>query len=549
MLRPAGIRKTTRRARTDGPRAVYPHLLRDHTLAPRIEMTVRYLEGMVGRPRSELDPEMVVQLFGDHKLARCLVACLAASYRHRALTFAEALGEPDAQRLAEQGMLGPSELRLRLYHRANATLRGVVGRDERAAFVSSAATALYLPADQLDHLATLDAPANAVLVRTGPIPNADEVIARYNYETLAALLTCAKLVRITLARSAREAMAIRELCAMLDMRADLGGRELVLHGRRDALDNWARHGARLVRLLTILLACGLPAAGGQALIAEPGGGEWLLRLDTEAWTMLGAPTDHDSLFSVADYVGALRRVEALGADMAAARRASQHDGWSVTRRTHLLVGSEGIIPSVAACLRGNARVPLVPLPTREAGRAGLSRVAARTPLVLLAGSGISDAYEHGDAREPGLLVWSYTCREDVAALPALLAHTIAASERQAHLARLDDALADLRRTGVLTESRLAEWLHCAEEDVPARLAAPDARALREAQGIRYVEGFGLCSASILDRAKAAADDVARQRGDQPAGQAWVARVLGRKLREVTGASEGIECLIAYLGAA
>ncbi len=27
------------------------------------------------------------------------------------------------------------------------------------------------------------------------------------------------------------------------------------------------------------------------------------------------------------------------------------------------------------------------------------------------------------------------------------------------------------------------------------------------------------------------------------------RLLGRRLREVTGASEGIECLIAYLGAA
>ena len=79
MLKLADLRKTTRRSGADGLRAVHPRFLRDRALAPRIELATRYLEGMLGRARSELDQEVVVQLFGDHKLARCIVACLAAS--------------------------------------------------------------------------------------------------------------------------------------------------------------------------------------------------------------------------------------------------------------------------------------------------------------------------------------------------------------------------------------------------------------------------------------------------------------------------------------
>jgi hypothetical protein len=131
----------------------------------------------------------------------------------------------------------------------------------------------------------------------------------------------------------------------------------------------------------------------------------------------------------------------------------------------------------------------------------------------------------------------------------LLSRTVARTARQAQAAQLDAVLAAAREGGVFTEARLAEWLGCAQDDVPTRLRAPEAQSVREAPEVYYVEGFGLCSLAVLDQARAAAAEVARLRGDQPVGRAWTARVLGRKLREVTGASEGIECLIAYLGAA
>jgi hypothetical protein len=66
--------------------------------------------------------------------------------------------------------------------------------------------------------------------------------------------------------------------------------------------------------------------------------------------------------------------------------------------------------------------------------------------------------------------------------------------------------------------------------------------------MHYIEGFGLCSAQMLMRARAVARDLASQ-PDRAESAIQRVRVLGRRLREVTGASEGIECLIAYLGAA
>jgi hypothetical protein len=142
----------------------------------------------------------------------------------------------------------------------------------------------------------------------------------------------------------------------------------------------------------------------------------------------------------------------------------------------------------------------------------------------------------------------YRARGDLAALPSLLNLMTAQVERASNTAQLETLFDEARAAGVLTETALAERLRCAEDEVAERLAAPALEAARQARGLEYVEGFGLCTGAVLTRARAAAEDVAilRERADGPAR---VVRVLGRRLREVTGASEGIECLIAWLGAA
>src|SRR5690348_6986253 len=136
MLKLTDLRKTTRRSGKDGMRVIYPRFLRDASLAPRIEMALRYMERMLGQPRRALDDEVIVQLFGDHKVARCLVACLGAHYRHRPRALVEVLPPEDVARLAAQGIGSASELRLWLFRRVNSQLAGFAGRDERAVFMA-----------------------------------------------------------------------------------------------------------------------------------------------------------------------------------------------------------------------------------------------------------------------------------------------------------------------------------------------------------------------------------------------------------------------------
>jgi len=549
MLKLADIRKTTRRTGADDLRAVHPRLLRDRSLAPRIEMTLRYMESMLGRPRRELDAEVVVQLFGDHKLARAIVACLASTYRHRARTFAEVLPAHHCAALARAGILSPSDLRLWVFRRVNAELRGFAGAAERADFLRAAATELDLPSDQMDILLALDAPANAVLTRIGPRPTPEDVIARFNYETVAALLANAPLLRLSL-RAAGDAPRIRALCDELDVRAEVAGRELVLHGRQDALNGWARHGARLVRLLSTLLVCGLPARSGEATIAAPDGSVWLFRLDGEMLAYLGAAPAGDAPFAAAEMLACWRRTDAFAAEVAALRRAGALDaGWALRRAAEPLVLDGIVLPALFSLTNGTNRILLAPPPATPAARDRLVQLAERLPLVMLNSTDENDTTALPMSDEKELTVLRYARRGDAAALPGLLARAMSRVERRAAGARVEALLAEVERAGVLTEPLLAERLGCAEEDVPAALERPPLRTASQRRGLRYVEGFGLCRADVLARAREAADDVTRLRGEQPVGQAWILRQLGRRLRQVTGASEGIECLIAYLGAA
>lgn len=549
MLKLADIRKTTRRTSAGDLRSVHPRLLRDRSLAPRIEMTLRYMESMLSRPRRELDAEVVVQLFGDHKLARAIVACLASTYRHRARSFAEVLPADHCAALARAGILTPSDLRLWIFRRVNAELRGFAGAAERAGFLRAAAIELELPPHQMDTLLALDAPANAVLTRIGPRPTPEDVIARFNYETLAALLANAPLLRISL-RAAGDAPGIRALCDALDVRAVVAGRELVLHGRQDALDGWARHGARLVRLLSTLLVCGLPARSGEATIAAPDGSAWLFRLDGEMLAYLGAAPAGDAPFAAADVLACWRRADAFAAEVAALRRAGALDaGWALRRTAEPLVLDGVVLPALFSLTNGANRVLLTPPPATPAARDRLMELAGRLPLVVLDSTDENDTTTLSMSDEAELTVLRYVRRGDAAALPDLIARAVARVERRAAGARVEALLAEVERAGVLTEPLLAERLGCTEEDVPAALGRPPLRAASQRRGLRYVEGFGLCRADVLARAREAADDVTRLRGEQPVGQAWVLRQLGRRLRQVTGASEGIECLIAYLGAA
>src|SRR5579885_3551609 len=228
MLKLTDLRKTTRRASSGNERTLYPRFLRDQTLAPRIERAIQYMESMLDRPRRELDQEILMQLFGDPKLARCIVACLAATYRHRSRAFAEMLPAESVQALAQWGITNPSELRLWLFRHVNVELPGFVGRAERAPFLAQAGAMLGLESAQIETLIALDTPEHAILARTGPKPTAADTIARFNYAVVAAILASAPDISITLSKAPAQADLIRELCASADVQAELAGRKLTL---------------------------------------------------------------------------------------------------------------------------------------------------------------------------------------------------------------------------------------------------------------------------------------------------------------------------------
>ncbi len=551
MLKLTDLRKTTRRASAGNGRILYPHFLRDQSLAPRIEKAIHYLESMLEQPRRALDQEIIMQLFGDHKLARCIVACLAATYRHRCRAFAEVLPAERVKALAALGISNPSELRLWLFHHVNAELPGFVGGVERTPFLREAGAILGLEIEQIETLMALDSPEHAILTRTGPKPTAADIIARFNYSVVAALLASAPQVSISLATTPARAEMIRELCALADIHAELSGRKLTLHGRQDALEGWTRHGARLVRLLSALLACGLPAQAGEATIAAPGGGQWHLRLTSEIFTYLGlrpAEAGVDADFSVLDLLECWRAQDALVADYATVRRAGEEDGWTLRRATEPLSLDEGVLPSLFVATRGRQRVVLVLAPTTERGADRLATIAARLPLVTLSVPVSHSARQARGVVAPGLLGLTYSGRGDTAQLPALLSQAVERAEQSSQREQLEALFAEAYSLGVLSEQQLIESLACDLEDIPTRLAQPEARALAKDYNLQYIEGFGLCSTQVLMRARAVARDVASRR-DRAESAIQMMRVLGRRLREVTGASEGIECLIAYLGAA
>jgi hypothetical protein len=537
MLKLADIRKTTRRSGKDGLRVIYPRFLRDASLAPRIAMAIRYMDSMLGQPRRALDDEIIVQLFGDHKIARCLVACLGANYRHRPRTLGEVLSPEQVAALAEQGITSASELRLWLFRRVNRELAGFTGGEERAGFLAEAECELGLDAGRLDMLIALDAPEQAMLVRIGPKPAPEDVIARYNYAVTAAVLAQAQQVRVNLTRalSSRDAEAVRTLAERTGVRVELGGRELALYGRQDALESWARHGAKLARLLTMLLLAGLPARGGEALVAAPQGGEWLFRLDGETLGFLGATAT--PRFDLATLNASQDALEKLLGDAAVLRRAGSLDGWTLRRSHEPLVAEGRLALALCQAVRGDERVAL--LLAADGSDADAVTLAEAIPLVMVRMG--------NNPVSPNELC--YSARDHLLALPDALEQAIAGAERRMDTARVEAICDETAAAGVLTEPTLAKRLGCVEDEIVQWLAGPITRAACQRRGLEYIEGFGLCTRDMLLRVRRAASEMDEMRANPQVGGAWMMRTLGRRLREVTGAHEGIECLIAWLGAA
>ncbi|MBA2451509.1 MAG: hypothetical protein H0V51_26125 [Chloroflexi bacterium] len=288
------LRFTTRRG--GGETILYPRLLRDRSILPKVDIAIQYFESMLGHKRRELDPEVMVHFFGDYKLARCIVACLARTYRYRPIEVEQVVKPPAMRRLRRAELQTPKALRISLFDRVNQAGPGFLPSSERDAILQRMAMELGLRGGgELERLLHLDADEHAVLGRVGVPPTAADVVAHHNFVVLETALRHAELLELTLAEVAPDvAEAVARLCASNDVVAAMtqpgGDGRLILRGRQDGLGSWARHGRKVARTVVQLLERGRPMVReGSAQVALRGR-RGTLRLTAEALDVLaGAP--------------------------------------------------------------------------------------------------------------------------------------------------------------------------------------------------------------------------------------------------------------------
>lgn len=249
----------------------YPRLLRDRSIVPKIDMAIRYFESMLGRERRELESEVLIHFFGDHKLARCIVACLARSYRYYPPQLERVVGPASMRSLREAGLDSPRALRLQLFDFVNDVGSGYLPLVERESALGRLEARLRLEHGDLERLLYLDADEYAILERLGAEPRPQDAAAQYNFTVLTTLLRHAELVELTLTgwTPAAQRAALR-LCASNGVEAerDADGQALRLRGRQDSLGAWGRHGRRVSRTVIQLLERGRQTVtGGVALVA------------------------------------------------------------------------------------------------------------------------------------------------------------------------------------------------------------------------------------------------------------------------------------------
>ena len=397
------VRYTVRRA-PSGDAVLYPRFLRDRSVLPQIDVAVQYFETLLGSQRRELDPEALVQFFGDYKLARCMVASLGHAYRYRPLTVEDVVTRTAARKLKRAGLLSSKALRARLWDVANARCGGFLGRIERDDVHGELEETLALRRGELERLLYLDAAEHAILTRVGEPPTPLDVAAQYNLGVLLTLLRHAERVELTLERpAAGHAEAVAALARAnvvdVDLAVEGGGLRVGVPGRQDALGSWARHGRRVARFVAQVVERARPAIlFGEAAVALRGR-QATLRLNGEALDAL------DGYTAARLPAGGWRTQDgwdeaAIVQAFAAGRRSAS--GWTVRRAPEPRAWAAGVVSPDLLVASSGRRVHVCAV--RSAAHA--ARLAAVAPRAL---SGESLAFVgHPEALAPLVAVGAWT---------------------------------------------------------------------------------------------------------------------------------------------
>ena len=219
------FKKTARKSSTSGsPASLYPHQMRDKKALVKVELAIRTFDGLVGRKRGELDAQVMVDFFGDHRIARGVVACLGAYYRYETQSFARVAGADGAARLEAAELRRPSEVRAHTYRYVNERYHGFLTTKTRAECYTALSEPFGVTAYEWDQLMHLDAEQNQVLTRIGAAPAAKDVVALYNFHSLDTPLKRAQEIVIGgMDLSSAEASDVRAFAESMGARAHIGG--------------------------------------------------------------------------------------------------------------------------------------------------------------------------------------------------------------------------------------------------------------------------------------------------------------------------------------
>ena len=476
-FRLADVKKTVR-SRKDGARYLHPKLLDPAVVSAQVSLALAYFQSRLGRARRDVDPEMLVRFFGDPKVARGIVSCLSVSYRWRTQEFAEVLEPHNVAHLAALGLHTPRDLRLYLYDYVNGHGDGFLsmepGREDN---LRPIARRLRLTPGKLDQLAALDAEENAVLVRVGPIPAPEKVVALYNYHVVDAILrnsVCVELEGVDADARAR----LNDMCAQHGVSVEFDGARATLHNKADLFGSYARGGVYLTRALYVVAAAA-PAllASGRALV-QMGGKKVVYLLDKETPRALTGRT------------GRIRHAvtrPAFREEWGRYRAGSVNGtaGWRLVTAPEPIVSDAGLILAPYALTRDEERVLLWPATSPDTLSNLLAIHAAEFDVLAITAP-------EADAPLPADLPYAHAIDGVAGIITALDAHW-SDGRVSVDAQALDTLLIEVTARGFVPEETAAEALRCADVDeLATRLRGLDpARAT-------YVPGVGVCSPTFAE---------------------------------------------------
>ena len=473
-----------------GERRLYPHQLKDDRYTAALRFAVDYYERSVGRPRAELDAAALLEFFGDPKLARGLVACLAQSYRWATPTLRELLGDARADTLASGEIARPADLRARLYTLTNADHDGMLLPEERDPALARLVTQL-LPehptdAGELLRALYLDAEQERRLERVGPVPTPADLAARYNFQSIDTALRLAERVRLDVAD--QDALALlRELADAEQLPLLSTDLSATISVPVDPLAGRTRSGRRLARLLTRLLTRHPQALSSGSAKVRIGGSAATLLLEPGLLRVLGGLAKPAGLTAWCP-----AETEALWRAWGRAYIGGKTGGWRARRDPAPSVTAAGSAQPDLVAIRGQQSVPLW---LAASNASALQRRVAALALPHALVIAPEAAGEYGFAAHA-------TPAETVLALTKRLAALVPASQERSPWEQLRRRVQD---EGFISAAAAAALLGCTEDQLTERIG-------RSGADLAVVPEIGVCASAALHELRALLQDRATTGG-------------------------------------